>query len=355
MQRGYLISLIFLCLFFKSAICQKINEIDFKARPEFTGGFNSNINLLKRSGQDLGYFYRFAFNFNVKIWDIINIPFAFSYAGSQYDFSTVRVNRQFGLSPSYKSITLHLGYRTMNISEFTLNSTQFIGAGIHYASESFPVEVKMMKGELILPLVTFDPAFPIDQIGSNKRNAFAIDIGLKLKNGKTNLSVFKSEDYKKGGELVDSLENKPLEENLVVELSNQTDLSDLVNIDIRFAHSLMTLDKESKLSFYDDYSFYNNLGSLFEVNGTSYFSNAFVGALNFNISGNTVGLRYRKIDPYFRSHGAGFLNNDIEDIMIINSLHFFQNKLSIKSSFGRKQDDIKKENSSYTRNISYGS
>jgi hypothetical protein len=146
-----------------------------------------------------------------------------------------------------------------------------------------------------------------------------------------------------------------LEENLVVEVSNQTDLSDFANIDIKFAHSLMTLDKESDLTFYDNYSFYNNLGALFEVNGTSYFSNAIVGSLNFNLLGNSIGLRYRKIDPYFRTHGAGFLNNDIEDIMIINSLQFFQNKLSINSSFGRKQDDIKKENNTYTRNIAYGS
>jgi hypothetical protein len=200
-----------MCLFIKSAICQNISKIDFKAKPKFSGGFNSNVNLLKRSGQDLGYFYRFAVNFNINLWEVIDIPFTFSYSGSQYDFNTVRINRQFGLSPSYKAVTLHLGYRTMNFSEFTLNNTQFIGAGINYSNENFPVEIKMMKGELILPLVTFDPSFPVEQLSNVKRNAFAIDIGLKMNNGKTNLSVFKSEDYRKGGELVDTLQTKPLE------------------------------------------------------------------------------------------------------------------------------------------------
>ena len=59
----------------------------------------------------------------------IAMPFSFSWynnnkAGFHQPFN------QFGISPTYKWLTLHLGYRNLSFSEFTLSGYTFLGAGV---------------------------------------------------------------------------------------------------------------------------------------------------------------------------------------------------------------------------------
>ena len=59
----------------------------------------------------------------------ISMPFSFTWysnekAGFRQPFN------QFGISPTYKWLTVHLGYRNLSFSEFTLNGHTFLGAGV---------------------------------------------------------------------------------------------------------------------------------------------------------------------------------------------------------------------------------
>ena len=56
------------------------------------------------------------------------LPFSFTYSDRNKSFR--QPFNQFGLSPKYKWITLHLGYRNINFSKYVLGGHTIFGAGI---------------------------------------------------------------------------------------------------------------------------------------------------------------------------------------------------------------------------------
>ena len=59
----------------------------------------------------------------------ISMPFSFTWYSNQKAGFRQPFN-QFGISPTYKWLTVHLGYRHVSFSEFTLNGYTFLGAGV---------------------------------------------------------------------------------------------------------------------------------------------------------------------------------------------------------------------------------
>ena len=57
-----------------------------------------------------------------------NIPFSFVISPKQQSFR--QPFNQFGMSPYYKWLTLHVGYRNINFSRYTLSGHTFLGAGV---------------------------------------------------------------------------------------------------------------------------------------------------------------------------------------------------------------------------------
>jgi len=63
------------------------------------------------------------------------IPFSFIIGKQQNSFT--QPFNQFGMSPTYKWITIHAGYRSLNFSLFTLAGHTFLGAGVELTPGKF--------------------------------------------------------------------------------------------------------------------------------------------------------------------------------------------------------------------------
>ena len=58
----------------------------------------------------------------------VSLPFNFILSDQESDFR--QPFDQIGVSPQYKSVTLHLGYRSLTYSKYTLAGISFLGAGL---------------------------------------------------------------------------------------------------------------------------------------------------------------------------------------------------------------------------------
>ena len=65
-------------------------------------------------------------NLNISIYGW-SVPLSFSYSNQKATFR--QPFNQYGLSPTYRWITMHAGYRSMVFSNYTVNGHLFLGAG----------------------------------------------------------------------------------------------------------------------------------------------------------------------------------------------------------------------------------
>ena len=98
-----------------------------------------------------------------------------------------------GLSPTYKWAKVHLGYRTMQFSKYSLSDITFFGVGV----EINPGNLRMaaMYGELKTPNFNLDTlAFHADLISNYKRKAHGYKLGFGKQRNYFDLFYFKAKD-----------------------------------------------------------------------------------------------------------------------------------------------------------------
>jgi hypothetical protein len=74
-------------------------------------------------------------NFNISVIGKFSCPFSFTITQQDKKFTDgldkfSQPFNQFGLSPQYKWLTIHAGYRTMEFSEYSMSGSLFLGGGI---------------------------------------------------------------------------------------------------------------------------------------------------------------------------------------------------------------------------------
>ena len=110
-------------------------------------------------------------------------------------------------------------------------------------------------------------------------------------------------------------------------------------------------DPRSTLSSFYKSKIEEDLGTL-ELNMESVITiynwlNNYFNALNVSFdypAGNgTIGAGYERIDPNYKTLGAYFFNNDLENITVNASQTIFDNKLNLSVNAGLQQDNLDNE------------
>ena len=106
---------------------------------------------------------------------IYGIEFPFSFVFSDQQRSYAQPFNQFGISPRYKWITVHLGYRNVTFSNFTLAGHTFLGYGIELNPGIF--RFGFIYGRFDRKTAT-SPVFETDSLPHYKRKGFAVKLGV---------------------------------------------------------------------------------------------------------------------------------------------------------------------------------
>lgn len=283
----------------------------------------------------------------------VQIPVYFSFSRQQSSFT--QPFNQFGLSPQYKWITVHGGYRNLHYSPFTLAGHTFLGGG---------VDLRPGKWRLSGMYGRFNKATVLDTLQglyvenfSYKRTGYAVRAGYGTDASFFDLIALHAQDEPGSAPpgstgLLDSLQITPAE-NWVS--GYQTRLS--------FLHGKLIFESDGAVSLYtadrrlpaiedstvrDDLAFFERF---VQVNYSTEIYSAFQASVAYRVKRMGIKLQYRRIDPGYRSMGAYFLNNDLENWTINPTLTLWQGKIRFVGSLGFQRDNLQDKKRATSRRL----
>ena len=339
---------------------------DFKNAEPFAmnGGVGINTRLYNAWGienRQSPYFWTVNTNINFQIYKF-NIPFSALVSINQFDITAPNpdpqlpdirqtLNNRFnrvGASPYYKWVKLHGGHRTMNFSEYTLSNLVYLGGGVDLTPG--PLRISAMYGRLAqaepLDLSLITPNVPVFQ-----RLGWGTKIGVGNESDFVDLMLFKAWDDPNSIAITNPQEIFP-NENVVIGIKAQKSLFEKFRLSFEVAKSALTADLSSPIAITNEFPFPT---SLIESRENTTYKNAMNAAFDYQGSGFILGAKYRRIDPGYKSLGAYFFNNDIEDYTINSSFSLFEQSLQLSGSIGIQRDNLEQTKpSTLTRVIGSG-
>lgn len=278
----------------------------------------------------------------------IAVPLSFTYSEQQRSFS--QPFNQFGMSPTYKWITVHGGYRNISFSPYTLAGHTLLGGGV----ELRPGKLRLgfMTGRLNRA-TTIDTTTGALQPFSFSRHGYAGKIGYGTEARHIDLSFLSARDSEKGFKgVADSSLVRPAA-NVVIGSEVKYTFGGKLFVFADAGLSIYTRDRHSTLNVELDSANHglNFLNRLIPVNGTSEYYLAYSGGLGYTAKTFGIKATYKHVDPNFQSMGAYFFQNDLRSISLSPSFNALQGKLRFSGSIGLQEDNRKQQKQATTRRI----
>lgn len=321
---------------------QDIEQVMNEKLVKVSGGFSANSTLYHVSGienrRDPLYWMLNA-NINFNVLGVLNIPFSMSISQQNKNFAQPQPFNRFGLSPRYKAVTLHLGHRTMNFSNYTLAGNLFLGAGVEVQPKGAFWSVSAMYGQFAKPVEKSAQAGLVFAQPTFRRRGYGMKLGLGRDKHHVDLIIFKGKDDENSIEVTDEVEVNP-EENLVMGFNTRHKIGSRISFQMEYAYSMYTRDTRLASVVVDGFTFANRMGKLFTPNISSEYNSALQTKIQYHASGYQLHLNYRKIDPGYRTMGSSFLNNDLRDISGGVSWGMFQQKVNVALNAGVQKNNL---------------
>lgn len=346
--------LIFLILSVIGLHAQDIKQVAKSKPVKLSGGLNASSTFYATDAdnpQRDPFMWIINGNMNLNFYGVVNAPFSFMLSKENKTFNQPSY-KQFGISPKYKALTVHMGYRAMNFSQYTMSGVQFLGSGIEYTPKNKPFAIKGFYGRFAQAkqyksIASFDPNAIIEP-PAFERWGYGTMITVGKKGQFVDLIMFKAIDDKNSITVPDSVDNlKPLE-NFVLGINTRNKITKNLNLKIEYALSALSKDTRQPEMYQETYSYANNLGFLFSPRTSSQFNNVIQSGLNYKFKMANLGINYKRISPQFQSLGTSFINNDVKEITGNLGTSLFKNKVSFSGNFGTQRNNL--DNSQITTN-----
>ncbi len=280
------------------------------------------------------YSYLLNGSINLKILGYIDAPFNFMYSnlGSQYTQPTFN---QTSIHPRYKWVSTHFGSIACNYSSYTVSGHLFQGSAIDLTPGEFTFSAFYGRFQKAIPsteLTNYNNAQP-----TYKRMGAGCKIGYNSdKVGHWNLVLFSAKDLANSitppsiGELI-----LP-KQNWSGSLQMNKRVLKKLNINAEWAYSLLSENnqlnlKNEALPIFLQFKSSNSSTALYKAIKTGFSYAIGSGALQFN---------YQRVDPFYRTLGAYYFTNDLENISGGFTLPFLKGKINLTANLGVQHDNI---------------
>lgn len=342
----YILLLLFYLLYGSVQIAAQDIEQVAKAKPiKVGGGISTAMNYYNAAGIDNRrppFYWTINANLNFTFFGLISAPFSlqFSPQGNQfnYPYRQLQPFNKMGISPKYKAITVHLGYRNMNFSTYTSGGASFNGIGVEVQPAKSKWYAQALLGRLAKAITDGDNN-NAPGITLYDRWAYGTKVGYKITNAKIELIAFKAWDSRKSLILEDRLEDEPPAENMVIGTNASFTVLKKINIKLEYALSAYTVNTLLANGDSPD-GVYTILKGIYRPNGSSQYNQAINTSVNYQHAKFNTGLTYKRIDPEYQTMGIPFLNNDAEDITANLGWRMLKNKLNITTNGGVQRNNL---------------
>ena len=285
-------------------------------------------------------FYWNAFaSVNMKIYGW-SIPLSATFADTKFSFSKPKLFQRYGMSPTYKWVTLHLGWRSISFSPFILNGQTFLGGGIEINPKKFRAGI--IYGEFKKAQAEDTTSNkPKNYLGASyKRMGYAARIGLGTKNNFFDLVYL---------HIADDIHSIPTaikdtalkgQENAVGGFNSQFKFFKHITWQSNAALSAFTSDiRSNEIS-----SSNNSINSFLQNIITPRYSTLLQGAAETNVAyvnkSFSFKTGYRFISPFYRSLGiVSYLADDMGGKAQL-SFPLLKNKIRFSSGITADKNNV---------------
>ena len=275
-------------------------------------------------------------NVTINLYDI-EIPLILILSDKQKSYA--QPFNQFGISPRWKWITIHAGYRNIAFSNYTLAGKTFLGGGIELNPSLF--RFGFVYGR-------FNRSTNESQVYENdyqpqyKNAGFAVKLGVGNEKNFFDLILLRIKDDSNSAKQPDTGLIRTPVQNLVSGFNSRFTFFKRLVLEAEFAVSLYTANLGAPaISDVEDDAFLRTINKFTVINQSSEYYSAGRASLQYKSELFSCKLEYKRIDPNYRSLGAYFLNNDLENLTLSPTFGLFKRKLYISGSIGLQRDNLR--------------
>lgn len=334
----------FCFLFFTSSYAQDIQSFSKKKPLTIHGSFSAGLNYHADISKTKDSFSRTSFgpspSYFIQANPVLSIygmdiPFNLLIASQNKNFSGP-FNR-YGLSPNYKWVKLHLGWRSLSFSQFTLNGQQILGAGFELTPGKFRAAFIYGKFNNAVTDISL-----YNNLNNNipvyKRKGFAAKLGYGSAANFIEFSYLQAKDDSNSLKIPSGIPVAAAA-NQVAGIKGQVTIFKSLSFRVDAAGSYYTRNISSGLLEVN-----NSWAKLaaFTPRVSSRMSFAGEAGLNYQFKKGSVQFKYRRVDPNYQSMGAFYMQTDIEQYTAGFSYAFLRNKLHLKFNFGIQKNNLAK-------------
>lgn len=265
----------------------------------------------------------------------ITLPFSFVLSRKNENFR--QPFNQFGVSPYYKWLKVHLGYRSLSFSQYSLNGHVFNGIGAEATPDNW--RLGAMYGRLFRPIDP-DPDALIPIRPTYLRRGYSAKVGYGTASNYVDVILFKGWD--EPGSIdrpLDSVVVNP-QQNVVLALKTQQRLFSRLTFNLDFGLSGWTSNLFAEGLPREDIPLSGVISDLLEVNYSTQFLTAGTTSLAVRIAQLNLKLQYQRVDPDYQTMGAYFFNNDLENITVSPSWSMLKRKVRVNASLGWQRNNL---------------
>lgn len=338
----YLLGACFCLLFSSPVFSQDLNGIAKQKPFVLNGNFGIGLGTYHVKGiparqRDFSYLFSGAPTLSV-----YGVAFPFSVVVSDQQRSYTQPFNQYGISPTYKWATFHAGWRSLEFSPFTLAGHNFLGGGIELNPGKLRLGFmygrfnKAIEEDLNQPLaLAQQPAY--------KRTGYSAKIGLGTERNHFDVIFLNAKDD------VGSLTKMPTSvtvtpaENMVLGFSSKFSFLKHFVFDMDLSGSVYTRNVLSDTVQNLELDKVNFIKKLITLNASTQLLTAAQTSLGYNGNNYAVKVKYRRIDPDYKSMGAYYFETDVQNYTIEGLLRLMNSQLQLSGSFGLQSDNILKD------------
>ena len=270
------------------------------------------------------------------------VPVNFLWSSQNYQYR--QPYNQIGTSPQFRKwLKLHGGYRNVYFSPFTLAGHSFLGAGIELNPGILRIGAVYGKLNRAIESNYADP----DRVASFERTGYSLKLGLGNQRDYFDLILLKASDNPTSIQAG----NNPLKpaENLVVGISSRLQLSPKLRLEIDAAGSAYTNDLRtdeiavSQIQAADQAlhtQYLQHTKDVFIPRASTQAYSAVQAALIRKGKYADLKIKYKRIEPGYKSMGAYYFQTDLESFLVAPTLKMFKNRLTLQSSLGYQHDNL---------------
>lgn len=339
MKRFSLLFSVFLLLF---ALCVKAQDLSqiAKQKPIVINGTvglglgTYNVSGIPARQRDFSYIFNGAPTLTV-----YGVSFPFSIVVSDQQRSYTQPFNQYGISPTYKWITFHAGWQSLEFSPFTLAGHNFLGGGIELNPGKLRFGFiygrfnKAIEEDLNQPLA-------LAQQAAYKRTGYSTKLGWGTERNHVDVIFLNAKDH------VNSLSATPIStelspaENMVLGISSKFSFLKHFVFDMDVSGSIYTRNVLSDTVKNLKLDKVNFIKDLITLNSSTQLLTAAQTSIGYNAASYNVRFRYRRVDPNYKSMGAYYFETDVQNYTVEGMLRLIKGQLQLGGSFGLQNDNI---------------